>query len=98
MLVVEVLESLPGRPISGERLVRPDGRISLGFYGDVPVAGLTIPQIKERIVLHLRKYLNDEILGLIQLDEDTGDFKKDPRTNEIVVKDPKEIPTASSST
>ncbi len=42
MLIVEVLETLPGRPISGERLVRPDGRISLGFYGEVYVAGLTI--------------------------------------------------------
>src|SRR5207253_179463 len=37
LLLVEVLEALPGRPISGERLVRPDGRISLGFYGDVYV-------------------------------------------------------------
>ena len=48
MIVVEVLEALPGRPISGERLVRPDGTISLGFYGDVHVAGLTLPEIKEK--------------------------------------------------
>ncbi|HZW34527.1 MAG TPA: sigma-70 family RNA polymerase sigma factor, partial [Isosphaeraceae bacterium] len=41
MLLVEVLEALPGRPISGERLVRPDGKISLGFYGEISVAGLT---------------------------------------------------------
>src|SRR5262249_17400423 len=34
-LLVEVLEALPGRPISGERLVRPDGTISLGFYGNL---------------------------------------------------------------
>src|SRR5580704_6531926 len=47
MMIVEVLEALPGRPISGERLVRPDGAISLGFYGDVYVAGLTVPEIKE---------------------------------------------------
>jgi polysaccharide export outer membrane protein len=38
ILLVEVLEALPGRPIFGERLVRPDGTISLGFYGDVYVA------------------------------------------------------------
>ena len=44
LLLVEVLEALPGRPISGERLVRPDGKISLGFYGEVYVAGLTIPR------------------------------------------------------
>src|SRR4051794_1032314 len=37
LLLVEVLEALPGRPITGERLVRPDGTITLGFYGDVHV-------------------------------------------------------------
>src|SRR3954454_2162590 len=51
LLLVEVLEALPGRPISGERLVRPDGTISLGFYGDLHVRGLTVPQAKEKIVL-----------------------------------------------
>ena len=66
LVLVEVLEALPGRPISGERLVRPDGKISLGFYGDVYVAGLTIPEMKEKIVLHLRKFLTDEVLGLVE--------------------------------
>ena len=65
LVIVEVLEALPGRPISGERLVRPDGKISLGFYGDVYVAGLTMPEVKEKIVLHLRKYLTDDLLGLV---------------------------------
>ncbi len=67
LVLVEVLEALPGRPISGERLVRPDGKISLGFYGDVYVAGLTISEMKEKIVLHLRKYLTDEVLGLVEM-------------------------------
>src|SRR5690349_15037412 len=58
LLVVEVLEALPGRPITGERLVRPDGTITLGFYGDVFVSGLTIKEIKEKIVLHLRQYIS----------------------------------------
>ncbi len=65
MIIVEVLEALPGRPITGERLVRPDGRISLGFYGEVSVAGLTTDQIKEKVVLHLREFLPDEALGLV---------------------------------
>ena len=64
ILLVEVLEALPGRPISGERLVRPDGKISLGFYGDVYVAGSTVPEVKEKIVRHLQKYLDDDALGL----------------------------------
>jgi polysaccharide biosynthesis/export protein len=72
LMLVEVLEALPGRPISGERLVRPDGKISLGFYGDVYVAGLTIPEIKEKIIFHLRKFLTDEVLGLIEIDPNTN--------------------------
>jgi RNA polymerase sigma factor (sigma-70 family) len=66
VLRVEVLEALPARPISGELLVRPDGRIALPFYGEIEVAGLTMPQAKGRVVEHLRKFLRDEILGLVE--------------------------------
>jgi len=87
ILLVEVLEALPGRPIQGERLVRPDGTISLGFYGDVYVAGLTIEEAKEKIIAHLRKYLNDEPLGLIQEDPETLEFKAVPpaESNRVIV-------------
>ncbi len=90
LVVVEVLEALPGRPISGERLVRPDGRMSLGFYGEIPAAGCTLDQLKERIVLHLRRFINDEVLGLVERDLDTGEYRRDPRTNEILFKDPRD--------
>ena len=60
---MEVLEALPGRPISGERLVRPDGKISIGFYGDVYVKGLTLEQVKVAIIKQLRKYLVRQTLG-----------------------------------
>ena len=72
LVLVEVLEALPGRPISGERLVRPDGTINLGFYGDVHVAGLTPIQAKVKIIKHLRKFLTDEFLGIEEFtfDED----------------------------
>jgi protein involved in polysaccharide export with SLBB domain len=83
LIIVEVIEALPGRPISGERLVRPDGSISLGFYGDIPVAGLTIPEIKEKIVLHLRKFIADETLGLVEIDYETGEPQIDPKIKEI---------------
>ena len=66
LVLVEVLEAFPGRPISGERLVRHDGTISLGFYGDVHVAGLTVKQAKVKIIQHLRKFLSDEVLGLFE--------------------------------
>jgi polysaccharide export outer membrane protein len=65
ILIVEVLEALPGRPITGERIVRPDGTISMGFYGDLPVAGLNRNQIKVKLLEHLRAYISDETLGLV---------------------------------
>lgn len=71
-IIVEVLESLPGRPISGERLVRADGTISLGFYGDHYVAGKSLVEAKEILVLALRKFLPDEVLGLHEIDPETG--------------------------
>ncbi len=73
LLLVEVLEALAGRPISGERLVRPDGSVSLGFYGDVQVSGLTLVEIKKKIIEHLRKFLSDESLGIVELDPNTGE-------------------------
>jgi polysaccharide export outer membrane protein len=86
IIVVEVLEALPGRPVTGERLVRPDGTISLGFYGDVYVAGLNLTEIKEKIVLHLRKYINDEVLGLVVEDADGKNKPIDPKdSNRIFV-------------
>jgi polysaccharide export outer membrane protein len=75
LITVEVLEALPGRPISGERLVRPDGKISLSFYGELYVAGLTTTEIKEKVVLHLRKFITDEVLGLYEQDEN-GNWKE----------------------
>ncbi len=76
ILVVEVLEALQGRPISGERLVRPDGKISLGFYGEVYVAGLTTNEAKAKVVQHLRQYLKDDMLGLTEKDEATGQERR----------------------
>ncbi len=86
LLVVEVLEALPGRPITGERLVRPDGTITLGFYGDVYVNGLTVSEIKEKIVIHLRKYLTDEVLGLTGIGPD-GPIVIPPRESDRIFVD-----------
>jgi polysaccharide biosynthesis/export protein len=85
LLLVEVLEALPGRPISGERLIRPDGKITLGFYGEVFVAGLTLTEAKEKIVLHLRKYLTDQALGLVDIDPETGEPKLDKSGKPILI-------------
>jgi polysaccharide biosynthesis/export protein len=46
----------------GEHLVRPDGTVSLGTYGCVYVAGLTVSQAKCEIEKHLSKYfLNPQV-------------------------------------
>lgn len=92
LVLVEVLDALPGRPISGERLVRPDGKISLGFYGEVYVAGLTMPEVKEKIVLHLRKFLTDQALGLVQTDS-LGEPEMDPKTKKPKMVEPKDSNT-----
>lgn len=93
LVIVEVLEALPGRPISGERLVRPDGKISLGFYGDVYVTGLTVPEAKEKIILHLRKYLTDAALDIIDVDPETLEPRIDPVTKKPKLVDPKDSGT-----
>jgi protein involved in polysaccharide export with SLBB domain len=72
LIAVEVLEALPGRPISGERLVRPDSSIGLDFYGDLHVAGLTTSQIKEKVILRLRDFIPDATLGLLEANPETG--------------------------
>jgi len=87
-LVVEVLEGLPGRPITGTRLVRPDGTITLGFYGNLYVKGLTPQQIKAKIAIHLRKYLPDENLGLLGINPDTREqFPIDPADSDRIFVD-----------
>jgi polysaccharide export outer membrane protein len=46
ILIVESTLSLRDQPVRGQHLVRPDGTISLGIYGTVRVAGLTLEQAK----------------------------------------------------
>ncbi len=87
LITVEVLEALPGRPVSGERLIRPDGKISLTFYGEIYVAGLTTSEIKEKVVLHLRKFLTDEVLGLYQQDENGVWHEVEPKDSDRVFVD-----------
>lgn len=45
--------------VSGEHLVRPDGSISLGVYGAVYVAGMTLEEVKYAVESHLAAYLQD---------------------------------------
>jgi polysaccharide biosynthesis/export protein len=66
LIDVEVPSLIPGRTIGAERLVRPDGKITLGYSGEVDVAGLTPSEARAKIVVHLRRFLSDEALGLVE--------------------------------
>lgn len=58
--VAVVLPDIGGRQeIAGEHLVRPDGTISLGIYGGVRVAGLSLDEIKMVVEQHLSRYINE---------------------------------------
>lgn len=45
------------QPVSGEHLVGPDGRVNLGSYGSVVVAGLTVDEARMQINMQLSQYL-----------------------------------------
>ena len=45
--------------VSGEHLVRPDGTVSLGIYGNAHVAGMTLLQAKSRIEAQLASHIHD---------------------------------------
>ena len=51
---------LQPQPIEGTHLIRPDGTISLGVYGDVQVAGLTLDQVRENITGFLAYWFGDK--------------------------------------
>lgn len=45
--------------ISGEHLVGPDGTVTLGRYGSVPVVGLTLDEARAVIADHLSEHFSD---------------------------------------
>jgi polysaccharide export outer membrane protein len=54
-LTKSVTDRLPVQPVSGPFQVRLDGTVGLGFWGSVPVSGLTLDQAAEAIKAHLLK-------------------------------------------
>jgi polysaccharide export outer membrane protein len=44
-----ILNGTPSKPVSGQILVRPDGTIAMGTYGEIHVAGQTLEQAREAI-------------------------------------------------
>jgi polysaccharide export outer membrane protein len=59
---VSLGQSRAMQQIQGEHLVRSDGTISMGVYGSVYIAGMTLDQARQAIEQHLSDYvLNPEI-------------------------------------
>ena len=54
-----LLEVAAMQQITGEHLVNPDGTVTLGSYGSVPVVGMTIGGAKMTIESHLSQFLED---------------------------------------
>jgi protein involved in polysaccharide export with SLBB domain len=57
IVTASLAQSRGVQQISGQHIVRPDGTVSLGGYGSVYVAGLSLAQVKQTIEAHLSKYL-----------------------------------------
>ena len=55
---------LPVQPVSGQFQVRIDGTVGLGFWGAVPVAGLTLDQTADLVRSHL---LHQETLKKLEI-------------------------------
>lgn len=56
---VTLIEMAGKQQISGQHLVGPDGTITMGSYGSVPLVGLTLSESKEAIERHLSRFLDD---------------------------------------
>src|SRR5262249_46947081 len=49
-------------PLDGQHLVRPDGSINLGVYGDVWVAGMTLEEVRDAVAAQiLRRTKNPDL-------------------------------------
>jgi len=60
-----LLTDMTGRQVvAGQHLVRPDGTVGLGIYGEVYVAGLTLPEVRHAVEVHLSQYLNDPVVSV----------------------------------
>ena len=56
---VSLLQSAGAQQVTGQHLVGPDGRVNLGTYGSVFVAGMTIEQARTSIEEQLSKKLEE---------------------------------------
>jgi len=56
---VSLLQSAGAQQVTGQHLVGPDGRVNLGTYGSVYVAGMTLEQVRAAVEQQLSAKLED---------------------------------------
>jgi protein involved in polysaccharide export with SLBB domain len=61
---VSLYQSFGLQQIAGDKIVMPDGTVSLGSYGSVYVSGLTIPEVKAEVEKHLTAYLERPLVSV----------------------------------
>ncbi len=92
-VVVEMQGNLAARMSPGIRRVRPDGTISLDFYGDVQIAGLDRQSAKVAVIRHLQDYLSESDLGLVRQDDQGDTIAVDPvRSAVLYIREASDIP------
>jgi protein involved in polysaccharide export with SLBB domain len=61
---VSLYQAFGLQQIEGDKIIMPDGTVSLGSYGSVYVSGLTIPQIKQVVEKHLEAFLERPLMSI----------------------------------
>ncbi len=56
---ITLAQSAGQQQIAGEHIVAQDGRINLGIYGSVYVAGMTIDEVRHAVEQHLAQFLDN---------------------------------------
>ena len=59
IVFVQLAETAAAQQITGEHIVGPDGKVSLGTYGKIFIAGMTQEQARATIEGHLGQYLEN---------------------------------------
>ncbi len=68
ILLIQSSKVLLDQPLAGQHLVRPDGYVSLGIYGEVYVAGYSLDQVRVAVTEQIKKRV--PAFNTLQLDVD----------------------------
>lgn len=63
-VAADIVELALQQQIAGEHLVGPDGRVNLGVYGQVRVAGMTVPEATQAVEQHLSALLDNPQIAI----------------------------------